>query len=428
MPETAFLPRVGRTMTRPSRSSVPHARRPAGVHGILAPAARLDRWLLVVLVVLLITCAARYVERHGLDATGAAVLAGAVMLGVAYATRGLLAGRAWWPTVWVIGMVVLWAALTAVAPSFAWCAVPVAFAVLRVLPFPWAVGTVVLMTVLLTTAWQRITEGFDAVQVAGPIGVGLVTVLAYRALDLESRARQDLLDQLVEAQAELAEEQHRSGVLAERTRLSREIHDSVGQDLSSINLLLQAAEQSWDAQPATAREHVRTAASTARDGLDEVRRVVRDLAPADLAADATGEALPDALRRCAAEAALGMPVEVRVDGTPVVVPADVAAALVRTARGSLANVREHAGAGRVALTLTYHLDEVVLDVRDDGRGFEPGQVRPHGTRGRGLAGLGERAEALGGRADIESAPGEGTTVSVRFPVGRAGARPTEGAS
>ncbi|MFJ9313271.1 sensor histidine kinase [Pimelobacter simplex] len=390
-------------------------RRPAGVHGILAPAARLDRWLLAVLVVLLVTSAARYVERHGFHATGAAVLAGALVLGLAYATRGLLAGRAWWPTVWVTGMVVLWGALTAVAPSFAWCAVPVAFAVLRVLPFPWAVGTVVLMTVLLTAAWQRITDGFDLVQVAGPIGVALVTVLAYRALDLESRARQDLLDQLVEAQAELAEEQHRTGALAERTRLSREIHDSVGQGLSSINLLLQAAEQSWDAQPATAREHVRTAAATARDGLDEVRRVVRDLAPADLAASAA--ALPDALRRAAEQADPGgLPAEVRVDGTPVVVPADVAAALVRTARGALANVREHAGAGRVALTLTYLLDEVVLDVRDDGRGFDPAQVRAIGTRGRGLAGIRDRAEALGGQADIESAPGEGTTVSVRFPV------------
>ena len=393
----------------------PASRRP-GEHGILAPANRLDRWLLVVLVVLLVTCAVRYVDRHALDATGVAVLAGALVLGLAYATRGLLADRSWWPTVWVTGMVVLWGALTAVAPSFAWCAVPVAFAVLRVVPFAWAVGTVVLMTLLLTAAWQRITTGFDPVQVAGPIGVALVTVLAYRALDLESRARQDLLDQLVEAQAELAEEQHRTGALAERTRLSREIHDSVGQGLSSINLLLQAAEQAWDTQPQTARDHVRVAAATARDGLDEVRRVVRDLAPADLAGDATGTALPAALRRAAEQAAPGMRVEVRVDGEPGVVPAEVAAALVRTARGALANVREHAGAGRVALTLTYHLDEVVLDVRDDGCGFDPAQVRPSGTRGRGLAGIRERAAALGGRGDVESAPREGTTVSVRFPL------------
>lgn len=387
-----------------------------GVHGILAPAARLDRWLLAVLVVLLITCAARYVDRHGLDLAGLAVLVGALLLGVAYASRGALDGHPWWPTAWVIGIVVLWAGLTVVAPSFAWCAVPVAFAVMRVLPFPWAVATVVMMTVLLTAAWQRITTDLDPVQVAGPMGVALVTVLAYRALDLESRSRQVLLDQLVDAQGELAEQQHRTGALAERTRLSREIHDSVGQGLSSINLLLQAAEQAWDTRPATAREHVRTAAATAREGLDDVRRVVHDLAPDELAADPTTSALPAALRRAAVQTAPEMKVEVRIDGEPSVVPAEIAAALVATARGALANVREHAGAHRVVLTLTYHLEEVVLDVRDDGRGFEPGLVRPSGTRGRGLTGVRHRAESLGGRADIESSPGDGTTVSVRFPL------------
>lgn len=399
-------------MTTPSPTGPP----PPGMHGILAPAARLDRWLLVVLVVLLAVSAVRYVDRHGLDASGAAVLAGALVLGLAYATRPLLAGRPWWPTVWVLGMVLLWGVLTAVAPSFAWCAVPVAFAVLRVLPFGQAVATVVGMTGLLTLAWQRITVGFDPVQVAGPLGVALITVLAYRALDLESDARQALLDQLVDAQDELAGQQRLTGALAERTRLSREIHDSVGQGLSSINLLLQAAEQDWDAHPARARTHVRTAASAARDGLDEVRRVVRDLAPADLAENDSATALPAALRRVAESTPLGLPVEVRVDGNPVALPPAMAAALVRTARGALANVREHAAARRVALTLTYHRDEVVLDVRDDGRGFDPARVGVTGPRGRGLVGIRQRAAALGGRAHVESATGEGTTVSVRFPL------------
>jgi signal transduction histidine kinase len=402
-------------------ATAPVHRPPAGVRGILAPAERLDRWLLLVLVVLLVTCAVRYLDRHGLDAPGVAVLAGAGALGVAYGTRGLMSGRAWWPAVWVVGMVVLWGALTAIAPSFAWCAVPVAFAVLRVLPFGWAVGTVVAMTALLTVAWQRITPGLDPVQVVGPVGIALVTVLAFRALDLESRERQELVERLVDAQDALAEEQHRTGALAERARLSRDIHDSVGQGLSSINLLLQAAEQDWDAQPTRSRDLVGTAASTARDGLDEVRRVVRDLAPAVLAT-ADADALPAMLERAAAESGLDVPVEVRFDGDPGAVPPAVAAALVRTARGGLANVREHAAAGRVALTLTCHPDEVVLDVRDDGRGFDPTRVRPAGLRGRGLAGIKERAAALGGNAYVESAAGEGTTVSVHLPLD-AGAGP-----
>ena len=410
MPVPGAVPRLSVTMT----ATAPARRSAVGVHGILAPAERLDRWLMAVLVVLLVTCAARYVDRHGLDGAGVGVLAGAVLLGLAHATRGLLAHRAW-PTAWVLAMVLLWGGLTAVAPSFAWCAVPIAFAVLQVLPFTGAVSTVVAMTVLLTAAWQRITDGVDPVQVAGPVGVALVTVLAYRALDLESRARQDLVDRLLDAQDELADEQHRTGALAERTRLSREIHDSVGQGLSSINLLLQAADQEWDTRPAAARDHVRTAAATARDGLDEVRRVVRDLAPADLV---TGDpaAVPDALRRVAAQAGPGLHVEVHVEGEPVAVPAEAAAALVRTGRGALANVREHASAARVAVTLTYLVDEVVLDVRDDGRGFDPAQVRASGTRGHGLAGIRDRVTALGGAAYVESAPGEGTTVSVHLPL------------
>lgn len=395
----------------------------AGVRGILAPAAGLDLWLLVCLVVLLLTSAVRYVDRHGLDVAGAGVLAGALVLALAYATRTLLTGHSWWPTVWVVGMVALWAALTTVAPSFAWCAVPIAFAVLRVLPFAWAVAVVVAMTALLTAAWSRISATVDPVQVAGPISVALVTVLAYRALQQESQSRQRVLEQLVKAQAELAQEQHRSGVLTERTRLSREIHDSVGQGLSSINLLLQAAEQAWDTQPASAREHVRTAATTARDSLDEVRRVVRDLAPADLDADAGGADLPAALRRVADQVAPGRAVEVRVHGEPQhPVAAPHATALVRSARGALANAREHAAADRIVLTLTYHPDEVVLDVRDDGRGFDPALVVASGARGRGLAGIRDRARALGGTAEVESAPGEGTTVSVRLPV--AGPEPT----
>lgn len=384
--------------------------------GILAPVARLDRWLDGVLLVLLVTCSARYLLRHDLDATALLVLAGAVVLGAAYATRRLVADHTLWPTVWVGVVVVLWVTLTLVAPSFAWTAVPVAFAVLQVLPFPYAVTLVVVMTAVVSVAWSRITDDLDPTVFVGPVGMALVTVLSYRALARESRARQRLLDELTEAQADLASAQRRSGALAERTRLSREIHDSVGQGLSSITLLLRAAEQDWDRRPAAAREHVAAAGVAAREGLDEVRRVVRDLAPADLESDETGEALPAALRRVVAGGAHGLDVEVRVHGDPVGVPAAVSSALVRSARGALANVVEHAGASRAVVSLTYHPDEVLLDVRDDGRGFDPARLVARGDRGHGLDGIRQRAGELGGSADVESGPGEGTTVSVRFPL------------
>lgn len=391
----------------------------AGVRGILAPVARLDRWLQVVLLALVATSALRYADRHGLGADGVLVMVGAAVLAVAYSTRGLLGGRPWWPTAWILAIVALWTALTVVAPSFAWCAVPVVFAALRVLPFPWAVATAVLMTLVVAGSWLRVSGSFDATLVVGPVAIALLTVTAYRALEREAEVRQALLDELTEAQADLAQEQRRSGALAERTRLSREIHDSVGQGLSSINLLLNAAEQAWEGHPAQAREHVGTAAAVARDGLDEVRRVVRDLALPDLEGDPSGEALPRALRRAAAESLPGTDVDVRVHGDPVPLRPDVASALVRTVRGALANVREHARASRAVVTLTYHADEVLLDVRDDGRGFAPTAPPAAGLRGRGLQGIRDRAAGLGGLAEVESAPGEGTSVSVRFPLGEA---------
>lgn len=405
-------------LPRPYAGSVMsnHVERRSGVHGILAPAVRLDRWLPVVLAALVVTSAARYVDRHGLGVTGVLVLLGAAALALGYATRPLLPGRSWWPTVWVAGIVVVWAALTLAAPSFAWCAVPVAFAVLQVFRYPVAAVTVVAMTLVVGAAWLRVTHSLDPTLVVGPVGVALVTLIAYRSLEREARVRQLLLDELTEAQADLAEEQHRSGALAERARLSREIHDSVGQGLSSINLLLQAAEQAWDADPGAARGHVGTASATARDGLDEVRRVVRDLAPAELSGDA--RSLEDALRRVVAAHAPGAGrerVELRVHGDPVAVSPAVATALLRTTRGALANVREHAAATRVVVSLTWQADEVLLDVRDDGCGFTDGP-QPGGLRGRGLAGIRERAVGLGGSGSVESAPGEGTTVSVRLPV------------
>lgn len=383
---------------------------------MLASAVRLDQWLHIVLIVLVIASALRYLSRHGLDLRGGLIIAGSICLVAVYLTRPLVRGHTWWPTVWVVVVTLVWGALTLIAPSFAWTAVPLAFAALEVLAFVYALGLVVLMTSVVTLGWMRIVDDFDPTLIAGPVGIALVTVLAYRTLEQESVARKRLLDELVDAQDDLAAAQRRSGALAERTRLSREIHDSVGQDLSSINLLLNAAEQDWDRRPDVARSHVVTAARTARSGLDEVRRVVRDLAPADIAGQDATDALPAALQRLAGQTGQALAVRVCVHGTPAPVEADLASAIVRTARGAVANVIEHSSAGQAVISLTYHSDEVLLDVRDDGTGFDPHRTPAAGLRGRGLRGIADRAEGFGGRAVVESAPGEGTTVSVAFPL------------
>lgn len=402
-----------------------HGRR-RGVRGILAGDPRLDRWLDVVLVVLTLAAAARYVDGHGLGDRAPAVLGAAALLVVGYATRPRAgrreSGRP--AAAWCLGLVVVWAVLLALAPSFAWVAVPLAFVALRALAFPAACAVIAAMTGAVVVAWTLMNGEVDLTVVTGPVCVAVLTVVAYRTLEREALSRQRLVHELQEAQGDLAEAEHSAGVLAERTRLSREIHDSVAQALSSINLLLQAAEQAWSTRPDAARDHVSQAAVTARDGLDEVRRVVRDLAPPELGSAGSGPALVAALRRTCERAVRGsgVRVDVHVDGVPVDVPADVATALLRTARGALANVVEHAGASRATVSLSYQADAVSLDVRDDGAGFDPRRVGVDGARGRGLPGIRDRAEQFGGTLAVEAAPGEGTALAFSVPLGSSGAR------
>lgn len=183
--------------------------------------------------------------------------------------------------------------------------------------------------------------------------------------------------------------------------------------------MLQAAGQDWDGRPDLARRHVEQAARTARHGLDEVRRVVRDLAIPELADDDGGAALPEVLRDIAAQAAQpgGLKVDVAVHGQPVGLPGEVATALLRTARGALANVAEHSRASRATVTLTYQDTSVTLDVLDDGCGFDPAAIlASRGDRGRGLAGIRARVAELDGDVVVESAPGEGTALAVCLPL------------
>ena len=396
------------------------ALRADGVRGILAGVGRLELWLHLSLVLLTVASAVRYLQGHGFGDRAPWVLAGAALVLVVYAAYGRVPWRrrTWWPAVWCATLVATWFGLVVVAPSFAWCAVPLAFVALRVLPFGVACAVVAVMVVTVATAWARMQDTLDPTVVVGPACVAVLAVTAYRALDRDARLRQQLLDDLREAQGDLADAQHRAGVLAERARLSREIHDSVAQHLSSINLLLQAASQDFEPRAATAREHVAQAARTARDGLEEVRRVVRDLAPSELA-DSSGTALPAALREASERATRhsGMAVDVAVHGDPVPLPDEVATAVLRTARGALANVVEHARASRATVTLTYQPESVTLDVRDDGRGFDPETTRAVGSdRGRGLSGIRSRVRALGGELVVESAAGEGTALAVSLPL------------
>lgn len=389
-----------------------------GARGILADIGGLEMWIHVALVALAAASTGRYIYGHGLGwRTGWIVLGVAALLAVyGVSNRRSASAGGISASVWALVIVGVWVVLVLNAPSFSWLAVPLSFVALRVLAFPVAAGVLLVMTAVVVVAWTGMQGVLDPTIVVGPTAIAALALVTYRALDRESTARLVLVEELKETQIELAETQHQAGVAAERARLSRDIHDSIAQALTSINLLLEAAEQDWDTQPGSARSSVGQAAITARDGLRDVRTVVRDLAPSGLGTDRAA-ALPEALRLLCERESINSQctTDVRVFGDPRPLPPDIGGALLRSTRGLLANAREHGSASAVTISLTYQPDSVSVDVRDDGAGFDPDGVTSE-ARGFGLSGIQARVQQFGGSFEVESSPARGTSAVVSIPI------------
>jgi signal transduction histidine kinase len=319
--------------------------------------------------------------------------------------------------VYLVGAVGLWAPLIALDPVF----LNLGFGVLA--PFclhDLRHGAAVVLVVAVGWIWQ-LTRGqggvpWPAVAAVCVFAAGTLLSVAYMGTIVrQSRERQRLIEQLQATRAELATAERQAGTLAERQRLARDLHDTLTQGLASIVLLLEAAEESL-ALGRPVDQHLQQALRSARDNLAESRRVVWALRPRPLAAQPLPQALGELTGRLAEETDLHA--EALITGTTRPLPAEVEEALLRLAQEALANVRKHAAASRVTLTLSYLEDAVTLDVADDGVGFEQAAAATAGG-GLGLRAMGERVAGLGGHLVVESAPGEGTTVAVEVPA-RAG--------
>ncbi|WP_245627703.1 sensor histidine kinase [Actinomadura oligospora] len=215
--------------------------------------------------------------------------------------------------------------------------------------------------------------------------------------------------------AQLLVQAREAGVADERRRLAAEIHDTLAQGLTGIVTQLQAAADSAD--PATTRDHVQRASALARHSLGEARRSVQDLGPAQLEQDPLPTALEKVVKGWSDET--GVQGEFVVTGTAEPLHDEIEAALLRIVQEALTNVARHADARRTGVTLSYMDDEVSLDVRDDGGGFDPRTppARDH-TGGFGLSGMRARAERVAGTLIVESAPGFGTALSAQVPLVR----------
>jgi two-component system, NarL family, sensor histidine kinase UhpB len=215
----------------------------------------------------------------------------------------------------------------------------------------------------------------------------------------------------------IEEERCRSGTLAmraqeeERRRLARDLHDEVNQALTAILLRLEALAQD---SPAARVDEVNELKRLVNQAMDELLNLARQLRPSALDDHGLMPAVETQLKRFSART--GVEVTLSTEGDPDSLPEDVQTAVYRVLQEALANVGRHAGATAVAVDIQADGERLELRVRDDGEGFDPAAMPRGGAAadGLGLSGMAERARLAGGELDVRSAPGGGTTVTLRI--------------
>lgn len=292
-----------------------------------------------------------------------------------------------------------------------------------VMPVRWAVGLVAVLTVSLVVRFVAFSGGFTVSSI--PLVISFIasaffTVLLGLWIDSiirQSRERQKMIVELETARSELAKAERQAGILEERQRLAGDIHDTLAQGFTSVVMHLEAADQALDNDPQAARSYILQAREAARQGLSEARSVLWALRPDVVEHEPLAQALRRVAGRWSDEAQV--PAHLEVTGSARPLPAPFEATFLRAAQEALANVRKHARASQVNLTLSHMEDEVSLDIQDNGSGFDPAGLPQEAglERGYGLIALQERVAQLGGRLVVESAPGEGTTVALSLPAG-----------
>jgi signal transduction histidine kinase len=316
-----------------------------------------------------------------------------------------------------VGLLLLTAALVLHSPVFGFFTTAAYIYAFAVLPWPWRLPGVAAVAVVAGTAQS------SSVDRADPAGLAItaaiialnIVIMTWMAWALRHEEQRHLLLKATMAEndelhARLVAQAREAGILEERQRMAREIHDTVAQGLTGIIAQMQAAEQRHEVPEAWQRPF-EAVKQLARESLTEARRSVDALRPAPLETARLADALGEVVDRWSA--VYGLPVRVTTTGTPRPLTPEADLALLRTAQEALANIAKHANATRAGVTLSYLEDEVALDVIDDGAGFDPRAVRS----GRfGLTIMRQRVEAHAGTLQIETEPGGGTGISARIPL------------
>jgi signal transduction histidine kinase len=200
-----------------------------------------------------------------------------------------------------------------------------------------------------------------------------------------------------------------AAVQEERNRLSRDLHDSIKQQLFTINVSTAAAQELWDTDPERAKAALVDVRRSAREAMVEMQALLHQLQPKALAAAGLVEALREQCEALGYRTGAGVSLELGESIPDDRLLPGAQETLLRIAQEALANVARHARARTVRVWLGRAGDSALLRIEDDGQGFDPAAA----TSGMGLRNLRERAQSLSGTLEIQSAAGSGTTICAR---------------
>lgn len=386
----------------------------------LTPTTRALAWCLHLLIIGLLALAAGRAVTGDRPHAGS-IVAAAAACGLVYTAGPVLPGvrrsrRA--AALWLAAVGACWLVLLVLSPDAVWAAFPLYFLQLHLLPRRAGWMTVTATAAAAAAGFAAHQHSFSPAMAIGPAlgaAVAVAVVWGYQALYRESEHRRQLIEELTATRTDLAAAQHTAGVLAERDRLAREIHDTLAQGLSSIQLLLRAAERALPHTPQNAARFVEQARQAAVDNLAEARRFVAALTPPTLEGTTLAGALERLCTTTSARHRLTARFHLTGDPAPLATAHEVA--LLRIAQSALANTVRHAEATTADVTLSYLGDHVAIDIVDDGRGFDPTRLPASDpeTGGFGLTAMRARVQALQGTLTIESAPGHGTALAAQLP-------------
>lgn len=313
---------------------------------------------------------------------------------------------------WAVVAIGLTAMLVWMAPVYLFAASFLFANIFQLMPWKSASATAMLLAVALFKPIEAsLGQSFAMISLCMAFGACLLSGFITAVIE-QNRERRRTIADLRETEALVAKVERHTGQMEERARIARELHDTVTQDLVGITLQLDAVKTARGGSDEAVLARLR---DLSRGALADARGLVHANRPRELTRYGT---LPSALDALAARYAGQTPcVNVSIDEDAILDP-DQQAVLFRVAQEAVSNARRHARARVVTITVSVVGSQVMLDVNDDGIGFDP-KKHPSGF---GLESMTARVQALSGTLSVESELGQGTTIHVTLPIWRSATR------